>query len=105
MNMIRKTVTITAAMDRWIKKQIALGRYGNDSEYVRDLIRRDQDYQTRLATLRKAIHDGRESGLTDDRAGGVIAEGQRRQPGLAEGRLTESFFEELPPEELDAWDQ
>jgi prevent-host-death family protein len=28
-----------------------------------------------------------------------------RKPGLAKGRLTEAFFEPLPPEELDAWEQ
>ncbi|HSR72996.1 MAG TPA: type II toxin-antitoxin system prevent-host-death family antitoxin [Kiloniellales bacterium] len=28
-----------------------------------------------------------------------------RKPGLAKGRLTEAFFEPLPPEELDAWER
>ena len=28
-----------------------------------------------------------------------------RKPGLAEGRLTEAFFDPLPPEEEDAWGQ
>jgi len=27
-----------------------------------------------------------------------------RTPGLARGRLTDAFFEPLPPEELDAWE-
>ena len=27
-----------------------------------------------------------------------------RQPGIAEGRVTDAFFEPLPPEELDAWE-
>ena len=30
---------------------------------------------------------------------------QDRQPGIAEGRLTEAFFDPLPQEELDAWNQ
>ena len=29
--------------DRWIKAQIEAGHYTNDSEYIRDLIRRDKD--------------------------------------------------------------
>lgn len=41
--MIRKTITMPDQMDDWIKTQIATGRYGNDSEYVRDLIRKDQE--------------------------------------------------------------
>ena len=28
-----------------------------------------------------------------------------RKPGLAKGRLTEAFFEPLPADELDAWQQ
>ncbi len=28
-----------------------------------------------------------------------------RKPGLAKGRVTESFFEPLPPEEFDNWGQ
>ena len=28
-----------------------------------------------------------------------------RRPGLAKGRLTDAFFEPLPPDELDAWQQ
>jgi len=28
----------------------------------------------------------------------------RRQPGRLEGRVTDAFFEPLPPEDLDAWE-
>lgn len=28
-----------------------------------------------------------------------------RKPGLAEGRVTDAFFEPLPEDELDAWQQ
>jgi prevent-host-death family protein len=28
-----------------------------------------------------------------------------RRPGLAKGRLTDAFFEPLPEDELDAWQQ
>jgi antitoxin (DNA-binding transcriptional repressor) of toxin-antitoxin stability system len=34
-----------------------------------------------------------------------VAKREPRKPGLAKGRLTEAFFEPLPPEELDAWEQ
>ena len=30
--------------------------------------------------------------------------GRAREPGIAEGRLTDAFFEPLPDEELDAWE-
>lgn len=43
MSTIRKTITLSSQMDRWVKSRIKSGRYANDSEYMRDLIRRDQD--------------------------------------------------------------
>ena len=76
MTMTRKTITISGAMEDWIKAQIECGRYGNDSEYVRDLIRRDQDYQARLSALRTAIENGRKSGETHDTVNDIIARGQ-----------------------------
>lgn len=38
---IRRTVTLIDAQDEWIKAQVTGGDYTNDSEYFRDLIRRD----------------------------------------------------------------
>ncbi len=35
--------SLTDRQERCIRAQIASGEYGNDSEYVRDLIRRDQE--------------------------------------------------------------
>lgn len=62
MSMRRKTITLTAQQDDWVKGQIESGHFGNDSEYVRDLIRRDQQAKERLATLRQALAEGESSG-------------------------------------------
>ena len=43
MGTVRKTITVTDQQDSWIKAQIDAGRYTNDSEYIRDLIRREQE--------------------------------------------------------------
>lgn len=32
-----------------------------------------------------------------------LAYDEDRVPGIAEGRVTDAFFEPLPPEELDPW--
>ena len=42
MGTTRKTITVTDQQDEWIKAQIEGGDFTNDSEYIRDLIRRDQ---------------------------------------------------------------
>lgn len=58
----RKTITITDNQDNWIKSQIGAGAYTNDSEYIRDLIRRDQTSQTDIEAIRAALIEGEESG-------------------------------------------
>ena len=40
---VRKTITLTDQQDDWIKAQVERGDYTNDSEYIRDLIRREQE--------------------------------------------------------------
>ena len=62
MSMHRKTITLTEQQDDWVKAQIESGHFGNDSEYIRDLIRRDQQAKERLAALRQALVDGESSG-------------------------------------------
>lgn len=58
----RKTITVTDQQDNWIKAQIAAGQFTNDSEYVRDLIRRDQSSQADIKAIRAALIVGEESG-------------------------------------------
>lgn len=64
MAMTRKTITIPDAMDGWVKAQIASGRYGNDSEYFRDLIRKDQDRRLAEEELKSLIEEGLNSGVS-----------------------------------------
>jgi len=58
----RKTITITDNQDNWIKSQINAGGFTNDSEYIRDLIRRDQTSQADIEVIRAALIEGEESG-------------------------------------------
>lgn len=64
MAMLRKTITIPDAMEGWVKAQIESGRYGNDSEYFRDLIRRDQEKRQAEQDLRVLIQEGLDSGVS-----------------------------------------
>ena len=43
MRTVSKTITSTDQKDEWIKAQIDEGHYISDSEYIRDLIRREQE--------------------------------------------------------------
>jgi antitoxin ParD1/3/4 len=64
---VRKTVTLTDAQDDWIKAQVASGDHTNDSEYFRDLIRRDQEKASALsAAIDEGLTSGRDSRSLDD---------------------------------------
>ncbi len=62
MSTTRKTITVTDQQDSWIKAQIAAGAFTNDSEYIRDLIRRDQASLADIEAIRAALIEGEESG-------------------------------------------
>ena len=62
MGTTRKTITVTDQQDEWIKAQIEAGGFTNDSEYVRDLIRRDQARNAEVGAIRAALVKGEASG-------------------------------------------
>jgi len=65
MAMVRKTITFTEQQDSWVKSRICCGDYASDSEYVRDLIRRDQQSNDKFYSLKVAIEEGLSSGVSD----------------------------------------
>ena len=62
MGTVRKTITLTDKQDSWIKAQIDAGDYTNDSEYIRDLIRREQERCAEIEVVRAALIEGEASG-------------------------------------------
>jgi antitoxin ParD1/3/4 len=58
-------LSLPDAMKAWIEAQTKGGRYNNASEYVRDLIRRDQSEREKLERLQTAINQGRRSGISN----------------------------------------
>lgn len=60
--MATMNVSLPDAMKTWVEKQAEGGRYGNVSDYIRDLIRKDQERAEAIATLQTAITEGVESG-------------------------------------------
>lgn len=59
---VRKTITLTEQQDAWIADQIAAGSYTNDSEAIRDLIRREQERTLEVDAIRAALIEGEKSG-------------------------------------------
>jgi antitoxin ParD1/3/4 len=63
---IRKSITFTSQQEDWIKLQVKKGLYTNESEYIRDLIRKDQKDQLKLQNLQIAINEGLQSGVSEN---------------------------------------
>ena len=62
MGTVHKTITLTDQQDLWIKAQIDAGNFADDSAYIRDLIRREQERNAELHAIRQALVAGEESG-------------------------------------------
>ena len=62
--MARKSITFAKKQDEWLKKVVAEGLYKDESDYVRDLVRRDQEKKEKLYNLRAALRSGLESGVS-----------------------------------------
>lgn len=75
---IRKTITLTDKQDQWIKTQISAGSFTNDSEYIRDLVRRDQEQNAQFLALKQAIQEGLESGVSNRTIGEIWEEAEQR---------------------------
>lgn len=60
--MATMNVSIPDPMREWVEARIKSGHYSNVSDYVLDLIRRDQEYQDKRNALIKALKTGEKSG-------------------------------------------
>ena len=78
MGTIRKTITLTDKQDQWIKTQITAGGFTNDSEYIRDLVRRDQEQNAQFLALKQAIQEGLDSGISNKTVGEIWEEAEQR---------------------------
>ena len=75
---IRKTISMPAEMGEFIEAQVSSGQYGNDSEYFRDLVRRDQQRRSTIARFQKLIDEGIASGVSDSTFEEIWQEARRR---------------------------
>lgn len=60
--MATMNISVPDPMKDWVQAQIDEGKYASSSDYVRDLIRKDQIEKDKLAALQAAISLGIESG-------------------------------------------
>ena len=63
--MVQMNVSIPEKLKSWAEARVAEGRYSSTSDYVRDLVRRDQEREQKLQRLRAAIDEGLASGVSE----------------------------------------
>jgi antitoxin ParD1/3/4 len=62
MIMVTMNVSLPEEMKSWVETHARSGRYSNSSDYVRDLIRKDQDRAAIIANMQERVTEGINSG-------------------------------------------
>lgn len=63
--MATMNVSLPDPMKEWVEGQAQSGRYANASDYVRDLIRRDQERADKISAMQRFVDEGLASGIGD----------------------------------------
>ncbi len=79
--MATMNVSLPDKMREWVDEQTASGRYGNASDYVRDLIRRDQDRAEKIANMERLVDEAYASGVSNLSFAEMRAEARKRYGG------------------------
>ena len=79
--MSQLNVSIPPALKTWIDDRVAEGRYSSASDYIRDLVRRDQDTaKEETEWLRGLIAEGLASGVIEKDAREVLRDIMAERP-------------------------
>lgn len=76
--MATMNVSLPDAMKSWVEDQAVTGRYSNASDYVRDLIRRDQERREKIAAMQVLIDESIASGISPKSMDEILQEARRR---------------------------
>ena len=68
------SISLGSHFDEFISKQIADGRYGSASEVIRAGLRKLEDEEKKLETLRALIQEGKASGTAEYSYGSLMQE-------------------------------
>ena len=58
-------ISLPGPMKTWVESQKNNGRYNTASDYIRDLIRHDQERASKIAAMQKLVDEAFESGDTE----------------------------------------
>jgi antitoxin ParD1/3/4 len=81
--MATMNVSLPDQMKAWVEAQVKSGKYANASDYMRDLIRRDQDARERREALIAALVEGEASGISDRSIEEILRDARKRAKAAA----------------------
>lgn len=76
--MATMNVSLPDPMKDWVEAQTKTGRYSNASDYVRDLIRKDQTRTDKIAEMQRFVDEGIASGVGRRSSDELFAEATAR---------------------------
>ena len=76
--MATMNVSLPDAMKEWVEGQAGTGRYSNASDYVRGLIRRDQERREKIAAMQTMVDESLASGISPNSIDDMMKEARRR---------------------------
>lgn len=76
--MATMNISLPDPMKNWVETQSGSGKYSNSSDYVRDLIRRDQIKAEKIAHMQNLVTEGLESGITKSTTADILNEARKR---------------------------
>jgi antitoxin ParD1/3/4 len=79
--MAQMNISIPDKLKGWVEARVADGRYSSTSDYVRDLVRRDQEREEQVRRLQAAIDEGRTSPVSSRSVEDIIADERKRRLG------------------------
>lgn len=84
--MATMNISLPDKMKQWVEEQVATGRYANASDYMRDLVRRDEARTQAIARLQAEIDKGIASGVSEKSIEQVFDEARRRGRAAVKAR-------------------
>jgi len=79
--MATMSVSLPEKMKDWAEDQARSGGYSNVSDYVHDLIRRDQERSEKVAAMQRLVDEGLASGIGERSASALFDEAKKRAEG------------------------
>lgn len=79
--MATMNVSLPDAMKLWVEEQAETGRYSNASDYVRDLIRRDQERADKIATMQRLIDEAEAGGVSTKSMSEILTAARQKAGG------------------------